>query len=66
MAAESETALTQSGRAEEAGQPTQGITPALVREITEKVYALWLQDLRLERERLGAHGARRGHRYGRL
>ncbi len=31
------------------------VTPSLVREVTEKVYALWLRDLRLDQER-----ARRG------
>ena len=39
----------------DAEQTQQGLTPALVRAITEKVYALWLNDLRIERERLGAH-----------
>jgi hypothetical protein len=32
---------------------TQALTPALVREVAEKVYTLWIQDLRIERERLG-------------
>lgn len=31
----------------------QPITPELVRRITAKVYALWLRDLQLERERRG-------------
>ncbi len=31
----------------------KAITPDLVRKITEKVYALWLRDLHLERERRG-------------
>lgn len=31
----------------------QQITPELVRRIAEKVYALWLRDLRLEQERRG-------------
>ncbi len=29
-----------------------------VRELTEKVYALWLRDVRLERERLGIRANR--------
>lgn len=31
----------------------QTITPELVRQITEKVYALWLRDLARQRERQG-------------
>lgn len=31
----------------------QQLTPEIIRQIVEKVYALWLRDLRLERERLG-------------
>lgn len=37
-------------------QDTDGsvaITPELVQEVTEKVYALMLQELKLERERAG-------------
>lgn len=33
----------------------QEITPALVRIVGEKVYALLLQDLKLARERMGLH-----------
>jgi len=33
--------------------PATPLTPALVRQVAEKVYALWLRDLQLERERLG-------------
>lgn len=29
------------------------LTPDLVRQVTEKVYKLWLSDLQVERERLG-------------
>lgn len=32
------------------------LTPALIREVTQKVYALWLHDLQIERERLGLRG----------
>jgi len=32
------------------------VTPALVREITAKVYRPWLKDLKIERERLGIRG----------
>ncbi len=45
------------------------LTPALVREVAEKVYALWVQDLRVEQERLGRQGNQhkrgRNHRHGR-
>jgi len=44
-------------KSEGAEQAALTITPALIREITDKVYALWLRDLRLERERLGVHRA---------
>jgi hypothetical protein len=27
------------------------VTPELVRQVTQKVYALWLRDLRIEKER---------------
>lgn len=33
--------------------------PEFIRELTEKVYALWLRDLQLERERLGIRSNRR-------
>lgn len=33
-------------------QTPPSLTPALVREVTEKVYALLLRDLAIERERL--------------
>jgi hypothetical protein len=36
-------------------KPKQAITPELVRRIAEKVYALWLRDLRRESERRGSH-----------
>lgn len=32
--------------------PTK-LTPALLREVAQKVYALWLHDMQIERERLG-------------
>lgn len=41
-----------------AGQKIAEITPALVQEITDKVYALWLADLKIERERLRLTGHR--------
>jgi len=31
----------------------QSITPELVRQVVDKVYALWLRDLARERERRG-------------
>ena len=37
----------------QAGQTETPITPKLVRQVVEKVYALWLRDVQLERERLG-------------
>ncbi|MCB0125750.1 MAG: hypothetical protein KDE58_26025 [Caldilineaceae bacterium] len=44
------------------------LTPALIREVTEKVYELWLRDLRIERERLRGRGrgdeTMRGGQYG--
>lgn len=43
---------TQSAQAEDR---SAALTPALVREVAEKVYALWLYDLRREQERLGLH-----------
>lgn len=35
----------------EAPKETTEITPELVRQVAEKVYALWLRDLKLARER---------------
>lgn len=35
----------------QAGGQDGALTPALVREVADKVYALWLADLQLERER---------------
>ncbi|MEZ4616973.1 MAG: hypothetical protein R2867_15915 [Caldilineaceae bacterium] len=43
---------TDSASAQDAGE-TVAITPELVREVTEKVYVLLLQDLKLARERMG-------------
>lgn len=43
------------------GQSDPLVTPALVREVAEKVYALWLRDLRIERERLGVHRNQHNH-----
>lgn len=40
------------------------LSPALVREVAQKVYALFLRDLRLERERLGAHSRARTYGQG--
>lgn len=34
--------------------PKQTITPQLVRQIAEKVYRLWLQDLARQQERQGS------------
>lgn len=43
-----------------AASMTAGITPELVREVTEKVYALLLADLKRERERMNVtHGRSR-------
>lgn len=38
--------------------PTVAITPELVRAVTEKVYAHWLLELKLERERWRSTGGR--------
>ena len=46
---------------EEAAQPGTEITPELVRQVTEKVYALWLQDLKIARERRRMHRRRNGN-----
>ena len=43
---------------EAAGESGAALTPALVREVAEKVSALWLQDVRIERERLGMQRTR--------
>ncbi len=48
-----------------AGQETTEITPALVQEIADKVYALWLADLKVERERLRLTGRRQSGQGGR-
>lgn len=43
---------TDTNRAAEASSPaTTALTPELVREIADKVYALMLADLRIDRER---------------
>ncbi len=42
-----ETAPSAQGQA----APVTALTPELVREVTEKVYALWLLELKIERER---------------
>ena len=34
-------------------------SPEFVQKLTEKVYALWLRDLQIERERRRAFGAKR-------
>ena len=59
MAEERGMAAEQAATVEQVDQPEQAVTPALVRAVAEKVYALWLNDLRLERERLGVHGVPR-------
>jgi hypothetical protein len=56
MAEERDMTPEQAATVEQADQPEQAVTPALVRVVAEKVYTLWLNDLRLERERLGVHG----------
>jgi|GEM_PF-2356479 len=38
---------------QQAAEHSAAITPELVQEVTEKVYALMLQELKLERERAG-------------
>ncbi|MCE7983084.1 MAG: hypothetical protein DYG89_18015 [Caldilinea sp. CFX5] len=48
-----------------AGQTTAEITPALVQAIADKVYALWLADLKIERERLRLTGRRQSGQGGR-
>lgn len=35
-------------------EATSALSPELVREIADKVYRLWLAELRIENERLGA------------
>ncbi len=47
------------------GQAAAEITPALVQEIADKVYALWLADLKIERERLRLTGRRQTGQGGR-
>ena len=47
-------------RRAESAQQTAPITPELVRQVTEKVYALWLQDLKIARERRRLYRRRNG------
>lgn len=44
------TAVT-SASAQVQNKPGTALTPELVREVAEKVYTLWLFDLKIERER---------------
>jgi hypothetical protein len=48
---EGQTPSTQPGSASPEELAASTLTPALVREVTDKVYALLLADLRIERER---------------
>lgn len=41
-----------------APRPTGAPTPELVQRLADKVYALWLRELQLERERLLVNGYR--------
>lgn len=46
---------------EEAADATEQLTPELIREVTEKVYRLMQQELRLARQRKGCHSAKIGY-----
>lgn len=56
---------TNRGAPSQNADGTVAITSELVREVTEKVYALLLQDLRLGRERTGNSSLGFRHRGGR-
>ena len=64
------TADTTTGSPEQVGQGG-GLSPDLVRQVAEKVYALFLEDLRIERERrqlelIGSSGVLGGGCYGHI
>lgn len=41
----------ESGRSASANSSDTAVTPELVRQVADKVYAMWLRDLQIERER---------------
>jgi hypothetical protein len=57
--------MNNSDGAEGERHPDSGaLTPELVREVTEKVYALLMNDLRMARERRGPSSSHTRHRPG--
>ena len=51
----SQTGSSGTGASNNAGSQTTAITPELVKQVADKVYAMLSRDLMLERERAGAH-----------
>jgi hypothetical protein len=41
----------ESGRSASANSSDTAVTPELVRQVADKVYAMWLRDLKIERDR---------------
>ncbi|MEZ4661669.1 MAG: hypothetical protein R2911_29310 [Caldilineaceae bacterium] len=64
MAADSGSILQDAEGTSAESTPTPNLSPALVREIADKVYALFMRELQIERHRM-RHGPNNAHVRGR-